>query len=542
MYLLCPQLCRLLEDFYKYSGLRINNDKTELFAIGSIKLAQHDFIHNVRTSIKILGTFFDHHKPSRNKANFESIFKSIQRTLNMWKWRGLTLLGKIQIVKTFIIPKFLSKAALISVSNDLIKEINKLIYGFIWKGNDKIKRSALINDIDNGGLKMLDIESMISAQRVMTLKKYFADGNSSWKTVLDEFLCNVGGKFILFCNFDTRKLPVYIPAFYKECLDAWSELKNSNVVSYEDVIDQIIWNNKNIVVDKQSLFEKHLFCQGIVKIGDLLSNTGKFLQSSKVLRANLSPTQYFKLIGVVDAIPIAWRLIIKQSQTSQHLHSSFLGDKIYIELDETEIDLSKVTSKLLYTKFKTKKQTPPSAQSKMKNKYPQLVVEWKKIYSLPFTVTVETKLREFQYKILNDVVYTNDKLFRFKMIESPLCTFCQEDESLEHLLFHCAITKNFWLSFLSWISEQNISMETLTLIHILFGVFNDNEDFAILNHLILIAKYFIYICKLNKTKPTLRVFIEKIKLVYHIEKKIAKRNDQLQKHYKKWEKILPLLS
>ena len=82
----------------------------------------------------------------------------------------------------------------------------------------------------------------------------------------------------------------------------------------------------------------------------------------------------------MDASPIAWRLIIKQSQTSQLFYSSFLGDKIHIELDETEIDLSKVTSKLLYNKFKTKKQTPPFAQNKMKNKYPQLVVEWKKIY------------------------------------------------------------------------------------------------------------------------------------------------------------------
>ena len=45
-------------------------------------------------------------------------------------------------------------------------------------------------------------------------------------------------------------------------------------------------------------------------------------------------------------------------------------------------------------------------------------------------------------------------------------------------------------------------METLTIINILFGVFNDNEYFAILNHLILIAKYFIYTCKLSKTKPT----------------------------------------
>ena len=98
------------------------------------------------------------------------------------------------------------------------------------------------------------------------------------------------------------------------------------------------------------------------------------------------------------------------------------------------------------------------------------------------------------------------------MIESPLCTFCQkEDESLEHLLFYCTITKNFWLAFSSSISEQNISMETSTLINILFGVFNDNEDFAIMNHLRLIAKDFIFKCKLNKTKPTLRVFIEKIK-------------------------------
>ena len=150
---------------------------------------------------------------------------------------------------------------------------------------------------------MLDIESMISAQRVMALKKYFADGNSSWKAILDEFLFNVGGKFILFCDFDTRKLPAYIPAFYKEVEFEWSNLKNSNVVSYEDVIDQFIWKNKSIVVDKQSLCEK---------IGDLLPNMGKFLQSSKVLTANLSPTQYFKPIGVVDAIPIAWRLIIKQ--------------------------------------------------------------------------------------------------------------------------------------------------------------------------------------------------------------------------------------
>ena len=42
---------------------------------------------------------------------------------------------------------------------------------FIWKGKDKVKPSALIHDIEDGGLKMLDLESMISAQRVMLRKK-----------------------------------------------------------------------------------------------------------------------------------------------------------------------------------------------------------------------------------------------------------------------------------------------------------------------------------------------------------------------------------
>ena len=97
----------------------------------------------------------------------------------MWKWRGLTLLGKIQIVKSFIIPKVLSKAALITVTGDLIKEINSLIYRFIWKGNDKIKRAAPINDIEDGGFKMLDIQSMILAQRVMVLKRFADKDNTS---------------------------------------------------------------------------------------------------------------------------------------------------------------------------------------------------------------------------------------------------------------------------------------------------------------------------------------------------------------------------
>ena len=157
-----------LKIFSRFSGLCVNDEKTELFAIGPQKLVREEFYHQVCTSIKILGIYFDYRKPTRKSSNFNNILRSIQK---VWKWRGLTLLGRIQIVKTFAIHKFMYKASPISVSEDLKKDVNKLLYGFIWRGNDKINRSALINGIENGGLKMLDIQSMILSQRIITLKR-----------------------------------------------------------------------------------------------------------------------------------------------------------------------------------------------------------------------------------------------------------------------------------------------------------------------------------------------------------------------------------
>ena len=55
-------------------------------------------------------------------------------------------------------------------------------------------------------------------------------------------------------------------------------LRQPSILSYEDVGHQVIWNNKNITVQKISLFEKHLLSKGIVTIGDLISDTGIFLK------------------------------------------------------------------------------------------------------------------------------------------------------------------------------------------------------------------------------------------------------------------------
>ena len=101
------------------------------------------------------------------------------------------------------------RASVIPVSKELIKEANSVLYNFIWNGKDKVKRLALISDIEMGGLKMLDIQSMICAKRIIIcLKKLLEDYSSPWKVILDKLLLPIGGRFVLQCNFQTSKLKI----------------------------------------------------------------------------------------------------------------------------------------------------------------------------------------------------------------------------------------------------------------------------------------------------------------------------------------------
>ena len=197
-------LMKKLDQFGKCAGLKMNESKTEALWLGPPKRTNlHDILKLTDTSEppKILGIYFTYDEKLRDKLNFDSTLESVRKLLTQWKRRGLTIMGKIQVLKSLIIPKFLYRLTNISSSGGIIKEINKIMYHFIWNGKDKIKRSAIINDIENGGLRMTHLETAIQAQRIMFLKRYVSNDNRAWKDILDSCLRNVRGKFLLQCNF-----------------------------------------------------------------------------------------------------------------------------------------------------------------------------------------------------------------------------------------------------------------------------------------------------------------------------------------------------
>ena len=64
------------------------------------------------------------------------------------------------------------RAGLVCIHKDIIKEVKKILFNFIWKGKDKVKRSVLISDEENGGLRAPHPESIIKTQRIMCCKKF----------------------------------------------------------------------------------------------------------------------------------------------------------------------------------------------------------------------------------------------------------------------------------------------------------------------------------------------------------------------------------
>ena len=83
-------------------------------------------------SVYALGIHFTNDSSTSDKLNFEKKLKDLQRILNSWKTRKLTLLGKINIVKALGLPKLTYNTSVPPLPKDFDKKVNKTISDFIW--------------------------------------------------------------------------------------------------------------------------------------------------------------------------------------------------------------------------------------------------------------------------------------------------------------------------------------------------------------------------------------------------------------------------
>ena len=120
----------------------------------------------------------------------------------------------------------------------------------------------------------------------------------------------------------------------------------------------------------------------------------------------------------------------------------------------------------------------------------------------------------------------------FVLADLPSCAFYQtEVESVEHSLFSCRVSSSFWKHVLFWLRDYNISVDNLKEEDVIFGKFDNAEDFLLFNHIMLLGKFYIYSRKYQNGIPSLQGFIARTRRIYNSELHIAEKTDKLNHHF-----------
>ena len=96
--------------------------------------------------------------------------------------------------------------SVLPTTDDFIKQLNTIIYNFLWKGPDKIARVAAINKEKCGGLNLKDVGIQIKSLRLASISQLFNDSLHPWKAYINLSLKNFGGKFYLDVTMISRTL------------------------------------------------------------------------------------------------------------------------------------------------------------------------------------------------------------------------------------------------------------------------------------------------------------------------------------------------
>ena len=170
-----------------------------------------------------LGVFFSHNQTDADELNFNNKMRDLEKALQMWQRRKLTLYGNINIVKTLGLSKLIFDASVLHIPHHYIEKINKIMFNFIWDGKPpKIKRKTIIiAKKKHGGLKMCDFAIMEKALKIAWINRFQNQSSALWKIIPNHLLqCHGNFTFLINCNYDMKKLRLgNLPDFYRSILE-----------------------------------------------------------------------------------------------------------------------------------------------------------------------------------------------------------------------------------------------------------------------------------------------------------------------------------
>ena len=523
-----------LDKFKSQSGFTPSYDKTTMYRIGSLrhsnaKMYDLDTYAWSNQDITVLGVTVSHE--DLVQKNYDPIVEKVKKILNLWYNRGLSLLGKVQVVNTLVASLFVYKMMVLpKIPNHLIKIIDSLIREFLWGGKKaKIAYRILQNPKRHGGLNLVNISNRDHALKA-TWPQILHEEQDYAKLVYKNMRVGALGEDIWRCSIAPQdvKLLRIKDGFWEDVLISWNMF---NYYNEQRIENSIIWLNSKIKIGNKLVMWKDVYDRGLKYVHQLFDDQ-QYKSHQKVYEEfGLTTLRYNSLKG---AIPLSWKeyfhstsrllytpIIPSNYDMTIHVYSKGLANKIYKYISD---DIMLVHYK--YIKWK----------QDIGENFCDGILDFGELHRDIYRITNVPKYRSFQYRLLQRGLVTNIQLTEWKMIESDLCSYCcKHRETVVHLFVECEVVMTIWEKLMDYVQEiYGTQKYELNPKAIITNYIIEPKQ-HIVNFWCLITKQYIYrqrCLKKHLNFSSLKVQIENIRT---IEKYIAIKNGKMAIHKKKWE-------
>ncbi len=496
------------EQFSKASGLYLNADKTEIMNISPfnkinelrINYCNNLFIINTISSVKICGVTFSLDKSIEYQHNVSDKINNLDKALEGWRKRNLSIFGRNLILKTFGLSQLIYFMQNSYFSNESLKEINTICYQFIWnkkkdknRAYERISRIKLQETKANGGISAPDIFSFNKSLKLHQFMRSLLSDNNHF---IAEFQLDLIKNINCITNRKTR-----------------SEFINYALSSINEIGIEMI---REISVDSElKLCKNYYNLIASCNLVDVLSfnkNNQIAIHYAKELRDSLNIVNVKQFIveykfprteEYIDKIKFIFN---SETKLMNALYKrKFLEDDTlftdYVLVDTNRfLDSRTVSTKALTNFFISKK----NKTSKLRYTAESESEPVKMIYGL------HPKENEMHLFYKHGVILSNQKLFKMKLTDSELCPICDVVQDTDHIFHGCSNARLIW-SVLNKDFKFKFSESEFT-----FGVTDKTQ-----NELLLLAKRLLFI---NKNKKLDKTFIVSL-----IQDRIADINSIIEK-------------
>ena len=528
-----------LNKFHQQSGFEISYEKTTMYRIGSLRhscatLYNQDQVAWSNKDINVLGITIAHE--NLVEKNYHNMAEKVKQVLNAWHNRGLSLIGRIQVINSLIASLFVYKMMVLpNIPNSILKNIDNILRDFLWDGKkSKIALNILQNPKSEGGLALVNLRNKEKALKA-TWPQILASEREYAQIAYSALKASTIKEDIWRCSIkkeDVQKMKI-TSDFWKQVLAAWSEY---NYYLNQRVENQIIWYNSSIRIQNKIFFWRNNYTKGLVYVHQLFRE-GHFKTEEQVYQEFALTKMRYN--SIKSAIPKDWKEFFMDTPhitflpMAPHNYDQAIGQeksglsaKIYHRINGDKF--------LVQRKFiKWVEEVGPSFSANL--------WEFCQSHRSIYQITNVPKYRSFQYRIYQRALVTNIDLERWNIIDTNLCNFCQEqEETVLHLLTQCPCITPIWDKIIEYIKNEFKCKEIFTNPAALLKSQIVEKKGHVANLISLVFKQYIYRQKCLKDTVTFQAFMAHLRKIENIEKFIAVKNNRVAQHHAKWKNTQPV--